>query len=449
MANEEQLAILKQGVEVWNKWREEKRETRVDLTGADLSQANLSSAALSYAALSDADLRGADLSGADLYYAELVGASLRGAHLTGANLSKAYVKTAHLTGADIRKANLREADLWGADLGEADLSGADLHKANLRGANLRDANLRGARLRQADLGGANLRGADLRGAVLAGARLNDAHLMGANLGEVDLSGANLFKAELREADLRGADLTGSSLVQADITNAKISKSNVYGVSVWDLEGEFQEQKDLIITPWNQPSITVDNIKVAQFIYLILNNKEIRDVINTLTSKSVLILGRFADDERKAVLNALRDKLREYNLLPIVFDFDRPIDRNITETVRTLAAISYFVIADVTSPKSSPLELQAIVPNFQIPVVPIIQEEELPFSMIADLQSQYNGVLDPLTYHSEETLIQSLKAAVIDPAIEKYHELRLIKAQRHKIRRAEDFIEDKGLDNQST
>jgi hypothetical protein len=156
---------------------------------------------------------------------------------------------------------------------------------------------------------------------------------------------------------------------------------VYGVNVWDLEGEFKEQKDLVITPPEAPSITVDNIKVAQFVYLILNNKEIRDVIDTLTSKSVLILGRFADDERKAILDALRNKLREYNLLPIVFDFDRPVDRNITETVKTLAAISYFVIADVTSPKSSPLELQAIVPDFQIPVVPIVQESELPFSMI--------------------------------------------------------------------
>ena len=177
----------------------------------------------------------------------------------------------------------------------------------------------------------------------------------------------------------------------------------------------------------------------------MNNQEIRDVINTLTSKTVLILGRFADDERKAILNALRNKLREYNLLPIVFDFDRPIDRNITETIKTLAAISYFVIADVTSPKSSPLELQAIVPDFQIPVMPIIQESELPFSMIADLQSQHDGVLDPLTYQSEEMLIKALKPAIIDPAIQKHNELRLIKAREPKIRSASDFIDDKGLD----
>jgi hypothetical protein len=37
------------------------------------------------------------------------------------------------------------------------------------------------------------------------------------------------------------------------------------------------QENLTITPSNQPVIMVDNIKVAQFIYLLLNNEEVRDV----------------------------------------------------------------------------------------------------------------------------------------------------------------------------
>jgi hypothetical protein len=69
-----------------------------------------------------------------------------------------------------------------------------------------------------------------------------------------------------------------------------------------------KQKNLVITPFGEAAITVDDIKVAQFIYLLLNNKEIREVINTITSKAVLILGRFSD-ERKAVLDAIRDELR--------------------------------------------------------------------------------------------------------------------------------------------
>jgi hypothetical protein len=215
--------------------------------------------------------------------------------------------------------------------------------------------------------------------------------------------------------------------------------------VWDLEGEFEDQRDLVITNLDDPAITVDNIKVAQFVYLILNNEEIRDVINTLTSKSVLILGRFSIPERKAILDALKNKLREYNLLPIVFDFDRPTDKDFTETIKTLAGLCYFVIADITNPKSSPLELQATVPDYQIPFVPIIQEGEQPFAMMVDLQKKYDWVLDTLSYNSIETLIKALKPAIIDPAIQKHNELRLIKAREPKIRSANDLLDDMGLE----
>ena len=36
-------------------------------------------------------------------------------------------------------------------------------------------------------------------------------------------------------------------------------------------------------------------------------------------------------------------------------------------------------------------------------------------------------------------------AIIDPAIKKHNELRLIKAREPKIRLVEDFIDDKGLE----
>ena len=99
-------------------------------------------------------------------------------------------------------------------------------------------------------------------------------------------------------------------------------------------------------------MTVDNLKIAQFIYLLLNNEEISDVIDTIAKKAVLILGRFTPD-RKAVLDALREALRTQGYLPILFDFDKPASRDITETVSTLAHLARFVIADITYAKSIP------------------------------------------------------------------------------------------------
>ena len=78
------------------------------------------------------------------------------------------------------------------------------------------------------------------------------------------------------------------------------------------------------------------------------------MIDTITSKAVLILGRFSE-ERKPVLDAIRNELREHNYLPILFDFDPTTNQTIIETVKTLAGMSRFVVADLTDARSVPQE----------------------------------------------------------------------------------------------
>jgi len=178
-----------------------------------------------------------------------------------------------------------------------------------------------------------------------------ARLIGSFLRRADLREAYLSEAYLSEADLSEADLTYASLVDADITNANLTDCYIYGVSAWGLKlSDKTEQRNLIITRTDEPEITVDNIEVAQFIYLMLNNQKIREVIDTITSKVVLILGRFAD-ERKAVLDALRDELRKRDYLPILFDFDKPASRTTDETITLLARMARFVIAARVSCKN--------------------------------------------------------------------------------------------------
>jgi hypothetical protein len=69
MADEEQLRVLKQGVEAWNTQRRRADDITVDLSGVNLSGANLS-----VAHLYEADLNGADLSEGNLRNANLSGA---------------------------------------------------------------------------------------------------------------------------------------------------------------------------------------------------------------------------------------------------------------------------------------------------------------------------------------------------------------------------------------
>jgi hypothetical protein len=109
----------------------------------------------------------------------------------------------------------------------------------------------------------------------------------------------------------------------------------------------------------------------------LNNQKVRDVIDTITSKAVLILGRFTD-ERKEILGALRDELRKRGYLPILFDFEKLSSRSTDETITLLARMARFVIADISDAKSVLQELRGIVPDLpSVPVQPIIltmQEE---------------------------------------------------------------------------
>jgi hypothetical protein len=131
-------------------------------------------------------------------------------------------------------------------------------------------------------------------------------------------------------------------------------------------------------------------------------------------------------------------LRDKGFLPIVFDFERPKGRDFTETIMTLAGMSCFVIADITNPSSAPLELQATVPDYMIPFVPILQDGESAFSMFANLQTKYDWILDLLAYDSSQSLIDVLDDAVINLALEKRHELELRKARNTPTRHVSDY-----------
>jgi uncharacterized protein YjbI with pentapeptide repeats len=397
MANQRHVEMLtRNGVDQWNQWREEEPSVRPDL--------------------SEADLRGAKLGSVDLHEADL----------RGANLWKADLSSAELRGSNLWKANLGGANLEGANLWKADLSRADLGGGWLRGSNLTEADLSEADLSKADLRNANLWKANLSRAILNGATLIEANLRGANLSE-----AKLIQAKLRWANLSGADLRGAWLSLADLTAAILGETicvgtkfdgatltgcNVYGIAAWDLTLHDAIQKDLRITPVGQrTNITVDNLEVAQFLYLLLSNPKVREVLDTITSKVVLILGRFSD-ERKPVLDALREALRRHpnRYIPVLFDFDSQQDQPVFETVKTLANLARFVIADLTDPNMVRSELTYITTNVPtVPVKPVILFGA-PLPTEYGTWKKYKSFLDVYQYADLPQLVANLSKAVITP-----------------------------------
>jgi len=408
LPNVEHEEILRSGVDEWNRWREGQRNSQLHppppvLSGSDLR---------------DRDLTGIDLRGARLFRT------------------------------DLRGANLLEADLSEADLEWSDLRGADLMLAQMRGANLEHANLS----ENAILTGANLSEARLRMATLRGADLMGAHL----------EGADLRQADLRDAVLDGADLSLATLVETRLEGARLDGCRVYGASVWNvLLDERTVQQGLIITPapgllppeeaeqlrqdvqrivagsgerppeWHgveeekvadEPTITTDDLQVAQFLYLLRANEKLTRVIDAIVSRVVLILGNFAP-ERKAVLDALRAELKKRDCVPVIFDFKVPRFRDTDETVNMMARMSRFIVADATDVRSLPQELKGIVEALpSVPVQPIILAAQNEYGMFDHIK-RYPWVLAPFPYESTDHLLASVDSNVIAPAEAKLRDIR--------------------------
>ena len=405
MAKKKHVDILRQGVEIWNTWREENPKVVPDLSKLVITKLDLSGANFEKVNFSDSKLTKCIFYETLFFQANLKNVKFKGSVLSSAKLT-------------------------GADLSYADCSGVELSDAVIMDANLSHAKLSDIAIRGVLMMGSDFTGADLSYSTLQESDLSRTKLVNANLRNCFLYRTEYENADLTNADFRGSDLTNASFVNTKVEGANFDNCIVYGVSIWNLVGTPKSQNDLIISPPEEGIVTTDDLEVAQFVYLMYNNAKIRTVLNAATGKGVLILGRFTPPERKIVLDGLREKLREFDLLPIVFDFDRPEDKDYTETVQTLAGLSRFVIADVTNPKSTPLELEATVKQFKIPYVPIIDTsaDERPFAMIVDLQKNFHWVLPTFGYRSKEELFKNLKMAVIDRAIAKHNELQLQKAK---------------------
>jgi Pentapeptide repeats (8 copies) len=253
---------------------------------------------------------------------------------------------------------------------------------------------RAANLRvQPDLTRINLSGQDLRG--------------------IDFRGVGLFKANLSACDLQRAILRQSIMIKTNLQGANLTEASIYGAAVWDVSLQGAIQRDLVITEPRQAIITTDNLEIAQFLHLILTNEKIRNVIDSITTKVVLILGRFTED-RKPVLDHIKHLTRARDLLPILFDFDGPRHRNTTETVGLLARLARFVIADLTTPASVPHELQSFVNDLDVPVAPIIERGQQPYSMFQDLQ-RYPWMLDTFEYGTLEEITTEVFPSIVSLA----------------------------------
>lgn len=131
MANPEHVRVARGGALAILKWKEGRKDARLNLSGAKLTQLNLERADLSEADLRRANLEGSRLNHANLYLAKASDANMRHADLRvaqirGANFDGCDLTGARLIGTTLRTVRLKGASLTGAVFGGTIMSALDL-----------------------------------------------------------------------------------------------------------------------------------------------------------------------------------------------------------------------------------------------------------------------------------------------------------------------------------
>lgn len=290
---------------------------------------------------------------------------------------------------------------------EYNLSYTNLNRITARNSYFTRCFFAGSDINFSDLCYSYFQGCNFEAASLAVTKIGSAEFHACDFTNANLSYCNAEETNFSGSKFISTTLSNMSLVKTDFTNTILDQARVYGISAWDLVLTGSRQSNIYIEEEGS-SITVPTIELAQFISLLVNNSKLREVIDTITSKVVLILGRFTE-ERKAILDSIKEELQNRDYLPVLFDFAGPSNRDVTETIITLASLAKFVVADISSPKSIPQELTVIIPQFpSLPVQPIIEEAQREYGMF-EHWGRYPWVLSKIEYNDDniQLLVDSI------------------------------------------
>lgn len=127
MANPEHLEILKQGVGIWNQWREKNPEIKPNLEGSDFSNKDFRGINFDDVNFSEAKFNACDLRDARFMEADLFSVFFRQTNLQNSNFEATYLWGATFKNVNLQSTILRFADLRNATFQNVVLTGANLN----------------------------------------------------------------------------------------------------------------------------------------------------------------------------------------------------------------------------------------------------------------------------------------------------------------------------------
>jgi hypothetical protein len=295
-----------------------------------------------------------------------------------------------LNNRDLRFIEFYKEEFWKVRTNLKEVKKKDKEYLEVTGPLFSNADLTGANFFLANLMGSSFKGSIINNVNFMSALILKSNFRNSIIENSEFNGADLWNSNFSASNIKNSNFRGSNLTKIDISSAKIMDCKIYGISCWDIKrNDYTITKNLIISdPYSDdPIITIDDIELAQFIYLILNNKKISNLITTMRTKSVLLLSSF-DNKSKLVLDKIKELLLKYDFIPIVFDFMPSNKQDLMETIRTLALLSRFVIVDLSIQSGQLHELASLVKETYIPFVTIASEGSKQTRMLNEFRHHY-------------------------------------------------------------
>ena len=246
-------------------------------------------------------------------------------------------------------------DLRFAKFDEFDLVGAKFQHANLQKATFFRSDSSSIKL-------TNCFAADTKwnNSVLDDAVFDNCDLHHSNFSNTQLKRAVFKNCILTNAYFRNSVLTETTFINCDLRHSNLSEINLnksnfdnvklYGTSLWDLKYDTIYAKNIDLSKNGKGEIMT-----------ILEDDKLVEVINTLKSNTVVILGADSKDDSLSLLEKIGKKARSFGFTPIIVKNLREIDgESFTKKAIMYSLIAKFVIIENSNPSGHILEFNKVL-----------------------------------------------------------------------------------------
>lgn len=215
----------------------------------------------------------------------------------------------------------------------------------------------------------------------------------------------------------GVDFSSARMAGVDCDGAVFERCTIEGLGVWKASGTPRREEQLRADASDFGMLALNDLKIGPALFEVVRNDALPRLFELLSSKLVLILGRFAPAASKERLERLRAEIGRRGYIAVVVDWELQGRFNATTIVSAISMCSRFIVADVTDARTVIAEVREALAQRPVAIQPLLLfgSPEPAFLRWARTD-KYQQLLPTITYRDINDLIAKLDDEII-PACE--------------------------------